>query len=251
MVIQPHHGLTAMRVVKAARWRIPEPAEVMGSSRFFAGLTDHARISIASFALGRRFAKDELLFRQGEPVCSLILLTSGCVKHTQVSRGGAEALLRVSGRGEVVGVLSESANGHTCTVRATEECEALVWDYSRLKCLITTYPQLRNNLDRILIAQLEELEERYREVATERVARRLALVLLRLGRQIGRSCDRGIQVFLSREEFAQMSGATVFTVSRQLSRWSEQGFVITCRESVIIRDPNLLEAVDGQELAEV
>src|SRR5260370_7223037 len=108
------------------------------------------------------------------------------------------------------------------------------------------YPQIRRNISQILAGRLQELEERFREVATEKVARRLALVLLRLIKQIGKPERDGIQVLLSREELAQMTGTTLYTISRLLSKWSEQGVVTPRREAVLINDLTLLEPLPAE-----
>jgi CRP-like cAMP-binding protein len=52
-----------------------------------------------------------------------------------------------------------------------------------------------------------------------------------------------VEVSLSREELAQMTGTTLFTISRILSKWGEMGFVLPRRESVLVRDPYRLELV--------
>ena len=104
-------------------------------------------------------------------------------------------------------------------------------------------------MTRILGSQLSELEERYREVATERLTRRLALLLLRLSKQMGKQSGNGTQILLSREEIAPMSGATIFSIGRMLSRWSEQGLILTAREAVIVCDPGRLELMDGSRVA--
>jgi len=121
---------------------------------------------------------------------------------------------------------------------------ALIWDHEQIQKVMAMYPQLGVNLAKILTIQLHELEERFREVATERIARRLALVLVRLCNQIGKRSDNGVQILLTREEIAQMTGATVFTVSRMLARWSEKGLIVARREAVIVCDPRRLEFVD-------
>jgi CRP-like cAMP-binding protein len=95
----------------------------------------------------------------------------------------------------------------------------------------------------ILAARLNELEERFREVATEKVAKRIALALLRLLKHIGKTVHGGVEVSLSREELAQMTGTTLFTASRVLSKWGQMGFVLPRRESVLICDRNRLELV--------
>jgi CRP-like cAMP-binding protein len=221
---------------------------LMCGSALFTGLSPRECAEIVSCARARTFARDELLFTQGQPVRSLIVLQSGSVKQTQVSENGSEVLLRMSGTGEAVNIQGESGScSHTCSARAMEQCKALVWEYNRLQALVTQYPQIRKNISQILAGRLRELEERFREVATEKVAKRLALVLLRLIKQIGKPEVDGIQVSLSREELAQMTGTTLFTISRVLSKWADQGVVTPRREAVLINDLKRLESVSDEE----
>jgi CRP-like cAMP-binding protein len=56
-----------------------------------------------------------------------------------------------------------------------------------------------------------------------------------------------MEVSLSREELAQMTGTTLFTISRLLSRWGEDGFVLPRREAVVIRDPLRLQQMGDAE----
>ena len=229
--LSPHHGNIAQRVILITR------------SPLFANLSERECLQIASCARTRSFTRNESLFSQGQPVRELILLQSGNVKHTQVSSCGHEVLLRFSRTGDVIGLQSESPSAHTCSVRATEPGKALTWDLGRMQSFLILYPEIRGNISRILAAHLEELEERFREVATETVSKRLAFALLRLLKQIGKPSGKGIEVPLSREELAQMTGATLFTISRVLSGWSEKGFLLSRRESVVIIDPGWLEAM--------
>jgi CRP/FNR family transcriptional regulator, nitrogen oxide reductase regulator len=221
---------------------------LMCASALFTGLSQRECMEIASCARARTFARDEILFTQGQPVRNLILLESGSVKSTQLSSAGNEVLMWMSGSGEPVNVNAEPiACSHTCSARAMEQCRALVWEYQRLQALLNEYPQLRKNISRILAGRLQELEERFREVATERVAKRLALILLRLLKHIGKPSTEGIQLSLTREELAQMTGTTLFTISRTLSRWAEQGLVQPQREGVVVNDPARLESVREDE----
>jgi CRP-like cAMP-binding protein len=75
----------------------------------------------------------------------------------------------------------------------------------------------------------------------------LALALLRLLKQVGKESHGGVEVSLSREELAQMTGTTLFTISRILSKWSEQGFVLPRREAVLVRDPQRLVEVGAED----
>jgi CRP-like cAMP-binding protein len=234
----------------------PITAGRLGSLRpslLFSGMSEDDCAHIASAAVRRTFARRETLFTQGQEVRNLILLQSGNVKHTQVSPDGDEALIRISSSGDIVCVTGlSSMRCHTCCGRATEACRALVWEHDQVQNYLALYPRLGVNMTRILASQLSELEERYREVATERLTRRLALLLLRLSKQMGKQSGNGTQILLSREEIAQMAGATIFSISRMLSRWSEQGLILTPREAVIVCDPGRLGRLGngGNELTQ-
>jgi CRP-like cAMP-binding protein len=216
------------------------------ASALFAGLTPKECREIVSCARARTFARDELLFSQGQTVRNLIVLQSGSAKHTQLSSSGDEVLLRMSGSGDPVNVQADVVGcSQTCSVRAMEQCSALIWEYSRMQALLERYPQIGRNISQILAGRLHELEERFREVATEKVARRLALVLLRLLRQVGKPRGQSVEVALSREELAQMTGTTLFTISRVLSKWAEMGFVTPKRSAVLVNDLKQLEQAGG------
>ncbi len=186
---------------------------------------------------------------QGQPVRSMVLIQSGSVKLTQLSANGNEVILWMNGCGDAMGVHADSPScSHTCSARAMEQCKALVWEYTRLQMLVAEYPQLRRNISQILASRLQELEERFREIATEKVAKRLALALTRLMKQVGKKTPEGVEISLSREELAQLTGTTLFTISRILSKWADAGVVIPRREAVLIRDPERLEFVGcGEE----
>jgi CRP-like cAMP-binding protein len=164
------------------------------ASAIFAGLSPRELMEILSCARMRTFARDEVLYSQGQTARGLIVLQSGSVKHTQLSSNGDEVLLRMSGNGEAVNLQTGPTGcNHTCSARAMEHCRAWVWEYNRLQELLERYPRLRANITQVLSSRLQELEERFREIATEKVARRLALVLLRLMKQLGKktSCRGG------------------------------------------------------------
>jgi len=91
---------------------------------------------------------------------------------------------------------------------------------------------------RLMTGYIQEMQERYRELATEKVERRIARVLLRLASQMGIKNEGGIELSFTRQDLAEMSGTTLYTVSRTLSDWERQGLVEAGRERVLIRNPH-------------
>ncbi|MHB8818430.1 MAG: helix-turn-helix domain-containing protein, partial [Bellilinea sp.] len=73
----------------------------------------------------------------------------------------------------------------------------------------------------------------------------LARTLLRRASQAGKKTDDGvlIDLALTRQDLAEMTGTTLYTVSRILSQWETQGLVRSGRERVTIRFPHGLVAI--------
>src|SRR5579863_3215734 len=221
---------------------LEERVKLLTASPLCNGLSHDDVMKIASCARPKTFARDETLFIQGEPARCLVLIRTGAVKITQISSSGNEVILWMYGRGNVLGVLSDpKGDTHPSSARAMEPTTALVWECATLQNLMDVCPRIRQNLSMVLMSRLHELEERFREVATEKVPRRLALALMRLSKHVGKTVHDGVEVSLSREELAQMTGTTLFTISRILSQWSRENFVSSRRESVLLRDPSRLE----------
>jgi CRP-like cAMP-binding protein len=214
------------------------------ASPLFTGLSMRECAQIASIASERFFERNQPLFMQGQPARHLMMIRAGSVKVSQLSRNGEEAVLLMTGPGDPLGMLTEAlSQTYTCTASAMAPTIALVWEYARLQGLIPEIPQI----SQILTSRLEELQERFREVATEKVAPRVAKALMRLVKQVGRPVRGGIEISLSREELAQMTGTTLFTTSRLLAKWGGEGFIQPRREAVVVLDALRLEQVSCLE----
>jgi CRP-like cAMP-binding protein len=208
------------------------------TSPLFADIPRSNQAIIVSAALARKFARRQTFFIAGDPVKEIMLLTEGCVKITQLGENGSEIILRLNAPGEIVGAVGTMRLGtHGSTAEALLECKALVWNTPTFEALSERFPILQRNAMRILARRLLELEGRFLEVSTERVAPRLARELLRLLVHVGRRVDGVLEVNLSREELAQLTGTTLFTVSRVLSGWAQQGIVSLRRQAVVVQSP--------------
>jgi CRP-like cAMP-binding protein len=80
---------------------------------------------------------------------------------------------------------------------------------------------------------------------TERVECRVARALLRLVHEAGRRVDKGVEIDfpISRQDIAEMTGTTLFTVSRLLSAWEERGIVKSGRQQIVLTKPHALVVI--------
>jgi CRP-like cAMP-binding protein len=203
---------------------------------------------IVSAARKGVYKRRETIHLAGDPVRQIVLLTSGCVKIMQIGQNGSEVILRLNGPGEVFGMgWANTQSRHSSSAQALTTSTALVWEISAFESLAERFPALRRNTMQMLCKRLEDLEERFREVSTEKVAARLSREIVRLLNQVGRRVDGAVQINLSREELAQLTGTTLFTVSRLLSDWDEQGIVSAGRESVTVKNLETLVKLSERE----
>jgi CRP-like cAMP-binding protein len=209
-------------------------------SRMFDGLTADERHAWLAAARAREFARGAVVARQGEPAEELFLVASGFLKVVQGTADGHELIVRFAGPGDPFGgvtVLDSAA--YPVTALAAQATRLLGWTASGVKGLIERTPQVRANIMREMAAHMTDALTRVHELANKRVSQRLAHALLRLAQQCGRPGAAGAVVLmqsLTRQELADLTGTTLYTVSRTLSQWTSEGILGAEGRRLVIRD---------------
>lgn len=176
----------------------------------------------------------------------MYVLTQGQVKLTQLSVDGQQVIMRMLAPGQMfagIAILSPK-KGYPVGAEAMSDSAALAWEGKDLRAIADLYPALSLGIMDIMRGYIEEMQSRYRELSTERVEQRVARALLRLTMQTGKKLPAGgIELSISRQDLAQMSGTTIFTISRIISKWEQGGLIETGRERVVIRQPHRLVGI--------
>jgi CRP/FNR family transcriptional regulator, nitrogen oxide reductase regulator len=244
----PKEALQAPRLSPTAESTAPRRAALVKDFPLFAGVSHSDCLEIVSLSGECKFSPRQTVFRHGDPVRNVFLLTSGDAKITRFGDNGTKVILRLVGRGELVDMIgfSEQCN-HGSTAEALSNATAFVWDTKVFETITNRFRAVRRNLWNIVSERLQELEERYREVSLEKVSTRLSRQLVRLFTQRGRRTNGTNEINLSREELAQLTGTTLFTVSRLLSQWTERGVVRARRQTVSVQDMEALRELANRE----
>ena len=206
----------------------------------FQNATDDDLKLVAQRSIERSLEEGEFFFFQGDPADYAYILVSGRAKLMQTSSAGQQVNLRTISEWEMFGALGAVRDNpaYPATAQAMEQCTALAIKSEYLKELMATRPYLSFDLMKLMTNYIQEMQQRYRELATEKVERRIARALLRLAAQMGTKMKDGIELSFTRQDLAEMSGTTLYTVSRVLSDWERQGLVEAGRERVLIRNPH-------------
>lgn len=206
----------------------------------FKHATDDDLKLIAQHSIERSIEEGEFFFFQGDPATYFYVLVSGRAKLMQSNPTGQQVNLRTINEWQMFGALGAVRADATypASAQALEQSTALAVKSDYLRELMQTRPYLSTDLMKLMTTYIQEMQERYRELATEKVERRIARSLLRLVAQLGVKMETGIELAFTRQDLAEMSGTTLYTVSRVLSEWERQGLVETGRERVVIRNPH-------------
>jgi len=184
-----------------------------------------------------------ILFHQGDPATSCFLVNRGRLKLTKLNEQGKEVILRYIGIGEMTAAITVLKGwDYPVTAKSIEETEVIGWDKPTMIQLMHQYPDMAINVLSIVLERVVDVQDRYLEVCTERVDQRIARTLLRLMRRAGSKTRSGIQIDipLSRQNIADYSGTTLYTVSRTLSAWEKTGWIKSGREQIVVTDPHSL-----------
>jgi CRP-like cAMP-binding protein len=226
----------------------PTPASSrvnLAESRVFDGLSAADRRVWLDAATIREARAGQTVASQGDPADVFAIVSQGRLKLLQVTAGGDELIVRFIWPGEPFGgVVALKAGRYPVTAIAVGATELYQWRADQLKTLLDRFPLVRENLMREMAAHMNDAMTRLQELSTERASQRIAHALLRLMRQSGERAPDGIALRhrLTRQDLAQLSGTTLYTVSRTLSRWQSAGILRTSRHGLVIRSFDDLEA---------
>lgn len=196
-------------------------------------------------AVGRMYElpPGAFFFHQGEDSTMMYVITSGRAKLSMVTPEGDQVIVNYYGPGEGLGIIvSLSSLPYPLSAEAIEPCAAVGWSREMMLELMQDNAQLALNGMNMVGNRLSQMLGRIQELATQRVEQRVARALMRLVRQFGRRTDAGllIDISLSREELAQMTGTNLYNVSRIMSKWEAEGFITSARKRITLLNPHEL-----------
>lgn len=205
----------------------------------FAAMNDAQLDQMTAQASTRRISQGEAVFEQSDQAQAFYLLLDGRLKVTQVTRDGQQIIVRVVHPGDLFGFTRAlGRSDYPGTATAAVDSFVAAWPTTSWDGFVEDNPHLAMNAIRTIGQRLDEAHTRIREMSTEEAERRVAHAVLRLVEQAGRRDETGLRIDfpISRRDIAEMTGTTLYTVSRILSTWETQGLVEGGRQKLLVRD---------------
>jgi len=152
---------------------------------------------------------------------------------------GHEVLLDILRGGDYFGNLRIFA-GQNYTETAMAQTDSCILQISteNFEKILNRHPDVLLKVLQAVGQRLEESQEIIKQLRVYTVEQRIAAALIRLAGKLGEEKGQTvlIQLPFSRQDLAGMTGATIETVSRVMSRFSSEGLVSTGRKWVVIND---------------
>lgn len=186
----------------------------------------------------------QAVYFEGDASERLYLVAMGKIKLVRHTSSGREILLDILQRGEYFGnPAAIGGQDYTETAIAQTDGCILQISASNFEKVLMQYPGVTIKVLKAVTQRLEDSQEIIKQLSSYTIDRRVAAALVRLAGKLGEQQQRGvlIQLPLSRQDLAAMTGATIETVSRAMSRFSAEGLISTGRKWVSVNDLARLE----------
>ncbi|MEV7099219.1 Crp/Fnr family transcriptional regulator [Amycolatopsis sp. NPDC051045] len=212
-------------------------------------LADADREYLLARGTRRRFRANDVVLMEGDPSDHVHVLVAGWVRVSTIVEDGREVLFGLRGPGEVLGDLAAvTGRPRSASVRAIEPCTVFQLTGAEFVDVLHSRPAIAIATIKTVAARLRNAESARVDSAAFDVSRRVAVVLVRLAEEHGRTVPEGVVVdALSQEDIAAQIGAARRTVARALRVLRERGIVETGRRRFLIREPRVLRAFARSE----
>lgn len=209
-------------------------------------LSEEDRVRVAAVAELRAYSRGQSLFSEGDPSSLLFTLVDGRVKMVKILPAGKEVILEIFGPGDPVGAVAAFESlPYPASAVALEDTRAIVVRSAAFFRLLETCPTLVKGLLVGLSFRLVDLTRRIAEVAGSRVEARFGHLFLKLADRLGQTEGNAIFIplVLSRQDLADLTGTTIETAIRIMSRWNKEGVIATEKDGFRVPDRSALEAL--------
>lgn len=201
------------------------------------------KAQLASHFNRRDYAPEEYVFFEGDKPAQLWFVEEGRVKLLKHSEMGKDVIVSLVSAGEYLGESAMHPDAcYAVTAQAVGPTVMLMLRSEACQDLMRLYPDLSVWMINRLGDRLNDAYDTMRSLAVERVERRIARLLLKLAASVGKPSGQDIVIDmpLTRQDIAEMTGTTVESAIRVMSKFRKQGLVATKEGKTHLTEPHAL-----------
>jgi CRP/FNR family transcriptional regulator len=223
-----------------------DAAALLRQSPVFAGLPAREVEALGAIAVQESYRPRDFVFMESDPARWFCLVKTGRVKIVRHSKTGKDVVLELVGPGEIFGgVAVLERRPYPAAAQATEPTVVLKIPAEAVNSLTERHPTLIKELALMIGRRLRQAHDSVKSLSVDPVEARLAAALLRLAEREGTRSTQGLTLpfHLTRQSLADMTGTTVETTIRIVSRWLKDGLLADDGARLRVVDVEALRAL--------
>jgi CRP/FNR family transcriptional regulator len=212
--------------------------ETLNKSEIFANLKPQELNEISNYFEVMEYKNNETIFIEGDPSDKFYLVAEGSVKILKHTVMGKDIILEMMSTGDIFGGVAVLDKKPFPASAQAMQSTVVIWiSRHNLLRIMDDYPTLKLDIVKYFSDKLRDAHEMLKNIATERVERRIASLLVKLSEKVG--VDNGdfrkIDFPLTRQEISEMVGTTVETCIRTMSKFQKSGIIKSSDGRVMIK----------------
>lgn len=193
--------------------------------RLFSSFSDAELSEVVERTAIKEYKRNSVILNEVDTNEFMYMVISGKVKVTRSTEEGKETILALHGAGEFFGEMT-LIDGKTtrATVSAMEDSLIVLISREDFNSLLTKHENFLNELLLIFCSRLRDSWSRIEMLNLNNAAQRIKMLLLIFSEESGTKTPEGVtlDMRLTHQTIADMTGLTRETVSRILEKWQRQ-----------------------------
>ena len=192
----------------------------------------------------QKYKRGAVIFHEGQRPGGLFCISEGKVKVYKLGDEGREQIVRLDKPGDVLGYRALiSGEPYKATASALEDCVVCFIPAQVIFDMLEENPEVSFRMMRIFSNDLKNAENRLTDFTQKPVRERLAQTLLSLLNSYGTTDEGNLNIYLTRQEWANLMGTTTETAIRTISEFNKEGLINITGKKIAVNNKPKIEAL--------
>ncbi len=197
---------------------------------------------VSDSKISKTIKKGDAIFEEGEKLDGVFCVREGVSKLSKLSSNGKSQIIKLTGRGEVIGQRSVIAEESTnLSAVAVSDMEVCFIPKDIISTALNSTPNFAIEVLKQMSSELKEADEGIVNMAQKTVRQRMAEAFLFLKKNYGEDEDGFLRLSLSREDYASVVGTATESCIRIISEFKKNGFIKTSGKKIGLIDQKIMQ----------
>lgn len=218
--------------------------ELLKKAYFFESLATEELRDIRNRIIIKKVKKNEVILYEEDTNKFMYEILAGRVKIVQYTEEGKEIIIAIHNTGDSFGEISLIDSKTTpAAVLALEDTTVAIISKEIFYSLIYSHKKVLENLLKMLCSRIRENIDNIKILNFNNASQRIRMSLFKLSQEHGEETPEGVvlNIKLTHQDIANMTGLTRETVTRVIDLWQKNGDIAVLKNKSIRLSPRFLK----------